>query len=101
MKDTKLLDYTPSELTHTDDTPSISIIATLGGSYPYGNPLDTRSGLDKVRESSLITDTMKRREALRIKAVNAASKVGNGYRNFATPVQPEWLHSPMTNGFGI
>lgn len=67
---------------------------------PSGNPDDDKSDLDKVRESDLRTVPMISRDKLRLQAINAAAKVGKGYRDFDTPVQPDEFGTPMTDGFG-
>lgn len=94
------LEYTPSNAGWTDNTPTLNVINFTFGTPFDGNPYDERSGLDIVRESSLMTSSMSRRNALRAKAIFEASKVGRGYRNFQTPNQPENLHTPMTDAFG-
>jgi len=75
-------------------------ISLLNPEIPQGNPNDERSGLDITRASDLKTEPMRRRDVLRAQAVAAAAKAGNGYRNFATPNQPDDFGVPLTDGFG-
>lgn len=94
------LEYTPTNPRITDNSPVINMLTEIDKFHVDGNPLDERSGLDKMRESNLMTDSMSRRNALYRKSIAAAAKVGRGYRDFETPNQPENQNSAFTDGFG-
>jgi len=94
------LDYKPSNPKVTDPTKAINMLTEINKFSVDGNPLDERSGLDRVRESDLTTASMTNRNIQYKKSIAAAAKAGRGFRDFETPVQPEDFNTPFTDGFG-